>query len=775
VTIWRFFFLSICAFFFLIPSLLPAQRLELPPDGTPIAEVLVEGTDRLLPDAILRRMNMRPGDEFTRRAYRQDLQRISNIGTIDPLGLKILWKITDDGELVLTVQVKENPIITSIRIIGNEKFTSKQLLSQLDFEVGEMMTYDIEAATTRNLRSFYAKGGYKASVVNVRAQPTDGREDEAVDLYITVDEGARIKIKSVIYNGKKHFSRFFFKTRLMNAPGILFFDNYYDEVMIDDDLASIRSAYQASGYLDVVVELDELVYNEEKQEITIIYDITEGARYKISGVSTEGVTFFTDHEINNTVKNLVGRKFKGYRLAKAVANLRRLYGDQGYIDTKVGYRFEKDPVAEEVAITFTMREAPVVYVGEVRVDLEDYRYDIELNAFERFMEKFAPPTEMETINREVMLKTGEKYRTANEVRTVERLRNLGIFKNVRPIREPTADPQVRDVTLAIEEDPAAAFVGVMAGVGEESGPAITVRFEQPNARGRADKFSTSVTLGTDSYGALIRYYDRYVGDSLTSLDYRLYYRQTSFNAYDERKVGASVEAGRPLSDDDRWRGYMRFRLEHIKYSDYDNGADYNFDSYVVAAVRPMVVYDRRDGNSFPTSGYLVSGGFETGAADGFLFKMLHGFEWYKKPFDKSDVVYAYEHTVGLMPYDSDQVGLSERFFVGGTNSLRGFKAREVGDRDKGDNDLVTGGSTRITQRHELRFPIKDEFLHGRFFTDAAILEGGFMELGQPRIGSGVGAMIDFGAIKAEIDFALPVLKESDDETQFFHLKLGSQF
>jgi len=112
--------------------------------------------------------------------------------------------------------------------------------------------------------------------------------------------------------------------------------------------------------------------------------------------------------------------------------------------------------------------------------------------------------------------------------------------------------------------------------------------------------------------------------------------------------------------------------------------------------------------------------------------------------------------------------------VGGSNSLRGFEFREVGPRDDGDDDLATGGSTLITQRHELRYPFND-FFKGRVFLDGAILEEGFLELGTPRIGTGVGGVMDFGALMLEVDFGVPVLKESDDRTQFFHLRLGSKF
>jgi outer membrane protein insertion porin family len=308
-------------------------------------------------------------------------------------------------------------------------------------------------------------------------------------------------------------------------------------------------------------------------------------------------------------------------------------------------------------------------------------------------------------------------------------------------------------------------------VGDVSGATVTFELTNRNMYGEADRLRASATFGTRTSLFRLGYFNRYIGDSDTSADFALYRSRQSFRAYRERTYGTSLELGQPISE--YLNGFIRIRGERVDFSQYDDDADEDFDGYYVGAVRPMLVYDRRDNNTWATRGYLVSGGIETGYADGFLFKLLHGFEWYKT-LGESEFIYYYDHTVGLMPYDADNVGISERFFVGGTSSLRGFKYREVGPRDDGDDDLATGGSTRLTQRHELRYPFND-FIRGRIFTDAAVLEEGFMDFGTPRVGSGVGVLVDFGPFVLELDFAVPVLKDSGDKTQFLHFRISSDF
>lgn len=745
---------------------------EAPPDGAVVKEVRVEGTKRVPPIEISRAMELREGQPYTEAARQRDLQAVSNTGKIDPLALDITAEKAADGRAVVTVQVKENPVIHSIQITGNVKYSQKQLLNQLGYKVGDVTQTGVRASTQRNLASFYKNGGFKDVRVTVNTQAAKDNAD-ANDLFIVIDERKRIKIKKVILNGNTHFNSFFLEQKLTNSPGLLFFNNYFDELALDEDIAILRMQYENAGYLDAKVSRGAFIYNEEKQDLTLVFDVTEGPRYFVNNVGTEGVSYFTKSEVDRVAGRIEGKRYNGVKLQRTIDDVKRMYGDEGYIDTEVSYRLDKNSPQKKTDIVLTAQESDVAYVGDVRLNMEDYDYNTDVNAFNKMMNWFAPPTKQATVMKEVRLKSGEKYRAADEVRTIERLKNLGIFRKVEVAREPTSDPNVKDAVLNIEEDPNAAFLGVSAGIGEVSGPTITLQATQPNWGGEANRASASATFGPRTMAFRLGYFDRYLGDSKTSLDTSLYYQTDRFRAYQQRVLGGEFEFGRPLNKDERLMGYLRTRAEYVSFSNYSKKAHEDFSSYPVLAERPMLAYDKRDNIKWPTRGYFVSGGLEAGMASGPMLKLLHAYEWYHR-FGKSDLVYAYQHTVGLMPYDATNIGISERFFAGGSSNLRGFKYREVGPRDSGDKNLAIGGATRITQRHELRYPFND-FLKGRIFTDAAILEQGPLQAGRPRVGSGVGLIMDIGPVVVEVDFGVPVLKSSGDVPQFFNLKIGSDF
>jgi outer membrane protein insertion porin family len=468
----------------------------------------------------------------------------------------------------------------------------------------------------------------------------------------------------------------------------------------------------------------------------------------------------------------MGARYNGRRFREALDRLQALYGDQGYVNARIDGTFERDPASQTVILALSITENEVVYVGRVQVQKPEFEYEFDLNALERFVDWTSPGVREETVQREVRLKPGEKYRTVDEVRTKQRLRNLGFFRRVEVQRVPTSDPQVNDVIVAVEEDPAAGYIGLSAGVGERSGPSVGINYTNPNLFGEARVLKAQALVGSRTSYFNIGYLDRHFKDTDNSLDLNLYRDQDRYRGYGQRTYGASAEYGTPFSE--HVKGFARVRLENVNLKRRSDDLEESMDTYNVFAVRGLVAKDMRNDLKWTTKGYLLNGGLEVGYADGFLLKATHALDWYKSLSKDEDWVYAYGHRVGLMPYDADQVGISERFFLGGTSSLRGFAPRGAGPKDGGDRRVVVGGSTLLTQRHELRHRFTD-YLAGRVFVDAGILEESFLELGRPRVGTGAGVTFDLGAVALDLDLAAAVVRESRDRTRVLHFRLRSNF
>jgi len=151
---------------------------------------------------------------------------------------------------------------------------------------------------------------------------------------------------------------------------------------------------------------------------------------------------------------------------------------------------------------------------------------------------------------------------------------------------------------------------------------------------------------------------------------------------------------------------------------------------------------------------------------------MGSYAWYWKVY--GDVVYALNLEAAMLPYDAEKVGITERFFLGGTEDLRGFRFRGAGPKDPGEDDMAIGGSTKILVQNELRYPVY-KALKGVVFVDAGTLSRHAFDLDSLRLSAGLGIRLEFPVLRLSLDFAKAILKEDDDDTRLVHFKIGSTF
>jgi outer membrane protein insertion porin family len=115
----------------------------------------------------------------------------------------------------------------------------------------------------------------------------------------------------------------------------------------------------------------------------------------------------------------------------------------------------------------------------------------------------------------------------------------------------------------------------------------------------------------------------------------------------------------------------------------------------------------------------------------------------------------------------------ERYFAGGVGSMRGFEYRGVGERD-GIDDTNVGGDYLILIGSEYSYPLYGEKLRGHIFLDTGTAGAGTY---RAAIGTGVRITLDIlgRPVPIELNLAMPVARDSDDEEQIFSFVIGSIF
>ena len=117
----------------------------------------------------------------------------------------------------------------------------------------------------------------------------------------------------------------------------------------------------------------------------------------------------------------------------------------------------------------------------------------------------------------------------------------------------------------------------------------------------------------------------------------------------------------------------------------------------------------------------------------------------------------------------------ERFWAGGSTTVRGYAERSLGPED---STGIHRGDVQFIFKTELRFPIY-RLVRGALFFDAGNVWDSLDDLGtitQLPSAVGTGLYLDFGALTFGVDYAIPLVHvPSSPDTRLAHIRLGSTF
>ena len=204
-------------------------------------------------------------------------------------------------------------------------------------------------------------------------------------------------------------------------------------------------------------------------------------------------------------------------------------------------------------------------------------------------------------------------------------------------------------------------------------------------------------------------------------------------------------------------------------------------STTVSSLRFSWTYDGRVRYLNPIGGVLneitleYAGGFLQGGTS--FIKTTTDTRYYQKLIGSLVLATAVRCgiTTGLHSNRSAELISFERFWAGGSTTVRGYTERSLGPED------ITGthrGDVQFIFNTELRFPIYS-VVRGAFFFDAGNVWNSLEDIERlTRLPSAVGAglYLDFGALTVGLDYAIPLVSvPSSPDTRRVHFRLGSTF
>jgi outer membrane protein insertion porin family len=761
----------------LSPEVTGTERLR----GRPVENVRILNNAQVPTSIIMNLVRTRPGDPFDPATVEEDYQRIYGMKKFSNVEAKV--EPTARGVNVIFT-VTEQRQIKAVRFRGNQRHTDVQLLPLVDIKSGEAIDRFRISLARQAIERYYHDDNFSFAHVEIdeAALTRDG------DLVFVIVEGPNVKVRRVKFIGNKSFTDDKLKDQVRTKSWIwIIRHGTYDEDVIEDDVASVRRWYEAHGFFDVRVGR-KVIFSPDNSEVQVNFLVDEGVRYRVDRVSFVGNASLSETQLRSHMKLVEGQYFSQDVLLRDVRELVRAYSPFGFIyqpqsNDPAYLRIKPDTVfrkeAGQVDLVYNISEGRPFHIGRILV-------------------RGNTKTQDKVVLREMRVSPGEQYNSGAIQDAGDRLKALGYFTsvNITPIGD---DPETRDVLVeANDRDAHTATFTIGAGVNSNGGVGGNLTYEQRNFDianvprrledfwngtgfvGAGQQFRASFEPGTRQTNASLRFSDPWVFDQPYSFTGEAYLRNRVRESYVDQRLGGRLTLGKRFNYIWSAQGTLRAEIIDIgQIEDKPIRAQEILDLEGQSSLVTTALQIRRDTTNrglLPSKGTTTTASWESAGWLGGDFDFnRYSLSWDAYHTLSEDLldrktILALHTDFG---YTTQGTPFMERYYAGGLGSIRGFSFRGVSPRSGPAKDPV-GGDFLVTGTAEVSFPVIEDNLRGVVFTDVGTVEPDF-RIGTIRtsVGAGIRLTLPFlGQTPIAIDFAVPITKDKDDDTQFISFSLG---
>ncbi len=610
------------------------------------------------------------------------------------------------------------------------------------------------------------------------------------ELTFEVVEGPNVKVRKIAFEGNKSFTDERLRDQIQTKYYIwIFRAGTLDPEVVDDDVAALKHYYRDKGFFDAHVGR-KIIESPDQTEVKVVFVIDEGVRYTVNKVTFTGNVNLSEAQLRRDLKMTEGMPYDADTLQRDVRLIVRAYSPLGYI-------YQPGSTDPDYLIIGRGGE-PVKTVFHKQPGKVDLVYEIhEGKPFRigRIIVKGNGKTQDKVVLRDMHIAPGEKYNSAEIADATDRLKG-NYFSSVQmtPIGD---DPQVRDLLVEVVEARTASF-GVGAGINSNGGLGGQISYEQRNFDitdwpdswsdifsdrafiGAGQTFRVALEPGTEASNASILFTEPWIFDQPYSFTGELYYKSRIREDWTETRVGGRVSLGKRFDLENS--ALLTFRAEDVDVHEIQDPPERAQEILNLAGWSPLTSitlqlrHDTTNHGLLPYHGTTSTIAWESYGTMGgdFTFQKFTGsFDAYKligeDLLDRKTVL-AFKGNAGWIWGSSP---FFERFYAGGIGTVRGFRFRGISPREGPDDDPI-GGDFSATGTVELSYPLYGDAIRGVVFSDVGTVEPDF-EIGTIRSSIGTGIRVTLpmlGQIPIALDVALPLTKNSQDQTEWLSFSFG---
>ena len=512
-------------------------------------------------------------------------------------------------------------------------------------------------------------------------------------------------INSVSIIGHHSFSQRKLLEQIQLKPGsfLLFSRVEFDRRLLKLDAISLKNYYHSNGFLEVAVKDSFSVINDK---VDIFFIIEEGKQYYLNSVSIIGLRSLKEKEVKSLLDLKTGNPYNPVQINTNQALLNEAFEEKG----KLFYQFDiKQEVQDSVNITILINEGPDVYIHHTWVsglELIDSNY----------------------VRKEFSFKKGDLFEKNLMDKTKRALLQSGFFSSVSLITHPLANSDsLVNIEVRMKEfrnrgelelEPGYEIIEYVPGVNSLVGLGGSVHWLDRMIFGSKNRFDAKGSVVMPSEEGFV--YPRFSVDMKISnhrpfelrlpTQVKVFYQQ--FKNFGDEEGPYVRRFGLEYANIFRWNRQRSFLDIGFRFELFDE-SDVFRDQIEQRNFSIHLQQDNRDNPVYPSKGNVII--FRMDAFGGWLkgnrtyTKYDLDLRQYVSPI--KNVTVAGRINVGLITgwsddYDHYETVLFEKFYLGGSNTLRAWKPLQfMTYQTEYGSTLPLGKTSKMLTNWEVRFPL----------------------------------------------------------------------
>jgi outer membrane protein assembly complex protein YaeT len=560
------------------------------------------------------------------------------------------------------------------------------------------------------IRDYFQTKGFFDTQVD--AVEKDNPAADRTDVTFHVDQGKRHKLLEITLDGNKYFPRETIRERMTMQPaGGLLLYGLYSQTILGRDVSSIEDLYHANGFLQAKVSPNvQDDYLGKVGQIKVTLKIDEGPQTLVGKLTIQGNSAVPSDTLRGLISATEGQPYSETSIANDQSLVTNYYFNHGFPEIRFASSVKPEPgAANRMDVSYKLTEGDQVFVDKVLISGLHY-------------------TKGFIVEREMAVQSGDPLSQEDMLDSQRRLYDLGIFNAVEmAVQNPEGEATHKNVTYQVTEAQRYTFtygVGFEVATGQPSastapqgdtGASARVSFDvtRLNFRGRDHTITLQTRYGNLQKRALVSYQaPRWFDYKNLTMSLTAFYDDTfDVRTFEARRLEGSAEIKQTLNKGTTL--FYRFTYRRVDIPENSLVIDPNLVPLFSQPVRvgmPALTYirDTRDDPTDSHKGAFTS--LDGGAASGYFGSQANFSRFLAQnstyyQFHKKRWVFARSTRIGFEePFSStDFIPLPERFFAGGSNSLRGFGINQAGPRDL-QTGFPLGGQAIFLNNLELRTP-----------------------------------------------------------------------